>query len=1047
MHHSSSEFAHTFNFIFTLKYYLNTKYNREKEKVQILFKRYMSKKEGIGSINLSIAGNCRMCIVEMGKMNKPIVACAVSAGTSLFNQKRLLTTGPNDIEVFDRLNINIKSVLDSSGNNSYIRGCINTVSALNSDLKLILTDNSSNFKEKQEKLEKLSQQNQTFDLELKYNVPRILSELIEKLDSILLDQENLQNNDISPYLPSVLAVELGEHYKLRKSYKTQDLIRTIGILKDILKVFKYMENSFGLFLVYNLVSMLRADFNSKKLKKQVKESNSIHRRLSLSTNESLNTDTEVTLNLKRVDVTEKFGQKLIESFTYLKNACLYDIKKIKIKGLSDLNSEEQFATICETLETSDPEKLELFKMLSDKCYDTDLESGQIIKLGIHCVFILEAMNILVDDGLSRDKRKTLSKIKIDKRYADEILSIPSKPKNLPMIIRPNFWKKNQKTEEGNLNYGGYLFNKVFNYPAILNRHKKGITRITQEDLKDINFLQSSYYEINEQFFEYVETNFKDVLSKYLRKIPNPEFLIRNFNDKNTNSIEIQSINELLSGDQELSALTKNVQTQGKCKALLKEISKRQDYLVQKYQDIANIFFGLMHAYTVARHYKGYEFYFTVFMDGRGRIYYKSVGAAFGLQTGDFSKSLIDLVGNSYYSQRNMPNKAHYSLSNRAYLDYTLSLTPQKEPFQLTRVEKQNLPTTISNDASCSGTSILAGLVGLRRGLLLTNVLVETKDNCRKKQSIYTYFLETMIVKFPENVHSLYSQEQILKKAKKLKMTENDFISAIEHGLSIIKDELLQREHAKQFVMRKNYSETNKGRMNYIYDNIFLPALYLSRQNSGAIDNYNGFLFKKIYTSFCYYLAKWIDSLYYEKFPEIAGFCALLAKHFETKNPITLSCPNNSDFQYQQLLYKTVKIPRASLQKSRKSDLSINLETNEPDYQKIERSLVANFIHYLDSRLNFLVTNKCRLEEIPLWVNHDCFYVCPTKKNRLLDHYFTSFRELLLEDNVIEHFLNANNIKANDSLKKLLKISSANRKIILKELDNGNLKMSRFILSS
>jgi len=37
--------------------------------------------------NLSIAGNCRMCIVEMGKMNKPIVACAVSAGTSLFNHE------------------------------------------------------------------------------------------------------------------------------------------------------------------------------------------------------------------------------------------------------------------------------------------------------------------------------------------------------------------------------------------------------------------------------------------------------------------------------------------------------------------------------------------------------------------------------------------------------------------------------------------------------------------------------------------------------------------------------------------------------------------------------------------------------------------------------------------------------------------------------------------------------------------------------------------------------------------------------------------------
>ena len=104
-----------------------------------------------------------------------------------------------------------------------------------------------------------------------------------------------------------------------------------------------MDNSFGLFLVYNLVSLLRADFNNIKLRKQV--SDSIQRRIifsSVNTNESLNTDGEILLNLKRVYVTEKFGQKLIESFNYLKNACLYDIKKIKIEDLNNLNQKEQF---------------------------------------------------------------------------------------------------------------------------------------------------------------------------------------------------------------------------------------------------------------------------------------------------------------------------------------------------------------------------------------------------------------------------------------------------------------------------------------------------------------------------------------------------------------------------------------------------------------------------------------------------------------------------------------------------------------------------------
>ena len=90
-----------------------------------------------------------------------------------------------------------------------------------------------------------------------------------------MDSDNLKNDNVSSYLPSVLAEELGDHSNLRKSYKTKDLVQTITILKDILKVFKYMDNSFGLFLVYNLIPLLRTDFNNIKLRKQVKESFSL----------------------------------------------------------------------------------------------------------------------------------------------------------------------------------------------------------------------------------------------------------------------------------------------------------------------------------------------------------------------------------------------------------------------------------------------------------------------------------------------------------------------------------------------------------------------------------------------------------------------------------------------------------------------------------------------------------------------------------------------------------------------------------------------------
>jgi hypothetical protein len=65
------------------------------------------------------------------------------------SQKRMLSTCLTDTEIFDKLNINIKSVLNDSKNDAYIRGYLNTLLTLNNDLKSILTGNSLNLEEKQ----------------------------------------------------------------------------------------------------------------------------------------------------------------------------------------------------------------------------------------------------------------------------------------------------------------------------------------------------------------------------------------------------------------------------------------------------------------------------------------------------------------------------------------------------------------------------------------------------------------------------------------------------------------------------------------------------------------------------------------------------------------------------------------------------------------------------------------------------------------------------------------------------------------------------------
>ena len=53
-----------------------------------------------------------------------------------------------------------------------------------------------------------------------------LSSLISKLDSYLFNSENLTSNNLDPYLPSVLAKELGKHDSLKKFYKV-DLLHYI----------------------------------------------------------------------------------------------------------------------------------------------------------------------------------------------------------------------------------------------------------------------------------------------------------------------------------------------------------------------------------------------------------------------------------------------------------------------------------------------------------------------------------------------------------------------------------------------------------------------------------------------------------------------------------------------------------------------------------------------------------------------------------------------------------------------------------------------------
>ena len=58
------------------------------------------------------------------KLKKPpgMINLAKQIKLKFITQKRMLSNHSTDTEIFDKLNINIKSVLNGSKNNSYMRG-------------------------------------------------------------------------------------------------------------------------------------------------------------------------------------------------------------------------------------------------------------------------------------------------------------------------------------------------------------------------------------------------------------------------------------------------------------------------------------------------------------------------------------------------------------------------------------------------------------------------------------------------------------------------------------------------------------------------------------------------------------------------------------------------------------------------------------------------------------------------------------------------------------------------------------------------------------
>jgi hypothetical protein len=205
---------------------------------------------------------------------------------------------------------------------------------------------------------------------------------------------------------------------------------------------------------------------------------------------------------------------------------------------------------------------------------------------------------------------------------------------------------------------------------------------------------------------------------------------------------------------------------------------------------------------------------------------------------------------------------------------------------------------------------------------------------------------------------------------------------------------------------------------------------------------------KIARSICYFVADFVGSCYHKVFPEINEFCEFLLDSINhTKKVVLTSSSSSAEFTYEQLEYETKILTRPDFGGGRDKELTCYISTGGIDKKKAKRALLANYIHYLDSRLSSRVISKCMREKIPVWVNHDCFYTAPNHFPKLLEFYFESYIELLITPDLVTLFLSANDVHlTEDKDKKYVELLSKKREVIFHKIKSHNYTMSQHILS-
>lgn len=897
------------------------------------------------------------------------------------------------------LSIEIKSPHQSKGENLFVvsyEHLNNVCLSVEDSLK------SFEFNSSEKKLETENSQFSLFSKIQKkvYFANAEMNCYVNKLNDFLKPRENCQELD------SRLIMGL-DHKRSLGQKKLLSLKKINGMLKQL----NEKQCDLGILIVRELQKMILNSFSRLETGNKIIDESS----------------TELKLNKlldRNFDVDES-EQDLI----FRKTTFLFDITRPIFSVYEEILSKNPLVSSDFTMNIEDQT---IFLDILSKI----LEKIEIVE-ELHPDTMLDGRTWIVDTY-------TYYRYQLNAEFTKSILKIPFHYNDLPMTFSPSNWiHSSTGVATFNLTLGktedvSKVTSEKNNYLSdyfVVVRSKTATTSVNfpKKSVESLNYLQGIPFRISDRRLNLIKNNCLIFLMQYL--IGNSAF---------ETSLIFGSFGEnkiILLNEDEFVSKCKNI--------LLVNSSKDIKILKIKYKKyirlIIQFLFAIKLSDIYSRHSK--SIFFKTCIDRRGRIYYTgNFLSPQGNFLSDFLLSISDNCINDYalpevhdnlkkliaYERTKIYEKI--SLKDKDLNSLTINklnlLIKGKEFFlALKYLEEQNIKLKyreIGLDVSASGFQILSGLSGDLDGLLSTNFLSYANSLINEKQDIYLDIRNRFI---------LYLEE-----TRKIENSKKNL-----DGVFICEKiiEICDRKFVKYWAMLDIYSQKTITRVREI-----LPKIKEKAGDRSLFEFIDGG------TSVNYLLVYQIC----QEFPNVyRDFGASLCSNFivksikksNNKNPY-LHIVSGDDNNHIKSLYYVGKFTKTMMSSwsflRKRQRMTVPIESEIRDKRLVSRGCCPHFVHHLDSKICFFVINRCKEENIPLYVRHDCYYSLTGYIPKISLFYFQGFKKYILEEDPVRVYLEANSVVIDGSTEETLSLYKKKRNNILKKISNNELVQSPFILT-